>query len=71
MRKLFALVLALVLCLCLSVSAAATTINSNQGGNVGGETTAPRTGCGVAVVLMVTAFAAGSVSIVTYQKSKE
>lgn len=71
MKKLVPLFLALVLCLSLSISAAATTVNSNQGGDTGGKTTSPRTGCGAAAVLVVTAFTAGGIGAVTLKKSKE
>lgn len=69
MRKIVSFMLALVLSLSLAVPAAATM--SNQGGNEGGEPTAPKTGSSIVAVLALTTCAAGGVGIAAYKKSKE
>lgn len=71
MRKLVVLLLAFVLCFSLAISAFATTVKSNQGGNNGGQTTAPRTGSCAVAVLALTACTAGGVGAAAYRKSKE
>ena len=70
MRKIVSLVLALVLCMSLAVSAAADVI-SPQGGNNGGNTTSPKTGCSAVAMLALTTCAAGGVGVAAYKKSKE
>lgn len=71
MRKFVTFIAALVLCLNLSVTAFASSINSNQGGNSGGEAISPKTGSSTVAVLLVTACAAGGVGLVSYKKSKD
>ena len=71
MRKFVTFIAVLVLCLSLSVTAFASTVDSNQGGNPGGDPTSPRTGSSAVAVLFTTACAAGGVGLVSYKKSKE
>lgn len=71
MRKLVALLLTLVLCLSLSICAFATGVDSNQGGNTGGDPVSPTTGTVAIAVLAATACAAGGIGIISYRKSKE
>ena len=71
MRKFVSFVFALILCLSMAVTASATTVKSNQGGNAGGNTTAPRTGSIAVAVLSTVACTAGGVGAIAYKKSKE
>ena len=71
MRKFVTFIAALILCLSLSVTAFASTVDSNQGGNSGGESTAPQTGSSAVAALLITACTAGGVGLVSYKKSKE
>lgn len=69
MRKFATFVAALTLCLSLSATAFAT-VNSNQGGNSGGDATSPKTGSSAVMMLAATACAAGGVGLASYKKSK-
>lgn len=71
MKQLVAFVLVVVLCLSLSVCAFADGVDSNQGGNTGGSTTAPQTGSVAVIVLAVGACAAGGISFAAYKKSNK
>lgn len=71
MRKFVTFIAALILCLSLSATAFASTVNSNQGGNSGGDTISPKTGSSTVAVLVATACAAGGVGLVSYKNSKE
>ena len=68
MKKIIAFVLVLVLCLSVSVCAFAD-VDSNQGGNSGGSTTAPQTGSVDIIALAVGACAAGGISFKKKKKS--
>lgn len=68
MKQFIAFVLVIVLCLSLSVCAFAD-VDSNQGGNNGGSTTAPQTGSTAIIALAVGACAAGGISFAAYKKS--
>lgn len=67
-KQFIAFVLVIVLCLSLSVCAFAD-VDSNQGGNNGGSTTAPQTGSTAIIALAVGACAAGGISFAAYKKS--
>ena len=68
MKQFIAFVLVIVLCLSLSVCAFAD-VDSNQGGNNGGSTTAPQTGSTAIIALAVGACATGGISFAAYKKS--